>query len=339
MASLMKDAAARSQVLRLVDVLAGLPPAHSKARAASLVREYLSADLRALPVLGRLALRIGASRGLPDVVTSFLANRATQLVARRFIVGAGAHAIERAIGGLERAGRYPSIDLLGEAVLSEDEARTYKRGYEDLLDILGRHPLAGQRTPGDTPALEVSLKLSVLTSQFIPWDPDGTSARVRPVVEELFDAARRRGIGVTVDAEQSTAREVTWRVLRDVLGPDGAFAGWADAGMVVQAYLRDVDEHVAEVARFAAGRAAPMRVRLAKGAYWDYEVITANQRGWPVPVFQDKADTDLACERAVRTLLAAPGVSLCLGSHNLRSHAYAEAVRELMGLPAHAVEH
>jgi RHH-type proline utilization regulon transcriptional repressor/proline dehydrogenase/delta 1-pyrroline-5-carboxylate dehydrogenase len=31
---------------------------------------------------------------------------------------------------------------------------------------------------------------------------------------------------------------------------------------------------------------------LVKGAYWDYETILAEQRGWPYPVFTDKRESD-----------------------------------------------
>src|SRR5581483_6784737 len=40
-----------------------------------------------------------------------------------------------------------------------------------------------------------------------------------------------------------------------------------------------------------------------------------------------------------RLLGAFPRIRLAVGSHNLRSHAYAEAQREAHGLPAGAVEH
>lgn len=262
------------------------------------------------------------------------------MVARRFIVEQGPEAVANVLGKLDRAGRFASFDLLGEAVLSEEEAQRYIHGYVNLLASLGNHRLAGQRTARGALKLEVSLKLTALTAQFRPEDPEGTLDRVRPALERLFAAARDAGVGVTVDAEQYPYRDLTWRIVRETLGSGRPFESWPDAGVVVQAYLRDVEEHVRDVAAFISHRGVPMGVRLVKGAYWDHEVISAEQNGWPASVFQNKGATDIAYERAVRTLLeAAPGVRLAVASHNLRTHAHAEAVAESLGLPRHAVEH
>src|SRR4030042_593612 len=67
-------------------------------------------------------------------------------------------------------------------------------------------------------------------------------------------------------------------------------------------------ERLREIYRQAmtAGARSPRRrstVRLVKGAYWDAERVWAIQRGWPLPVYLDKAETDLAFERQARRLL------------------------------------
>ena len=110
--------------------------------------------------------------------------------------------------------------------------------------------------------------------------------------------------------------------------------------MVVQAYLKDAGEHVQEVIDFARRRDVPFRTRLVKGAYWDYELIIGEQNGWHAPVYRDKGATDLSFEMCTRQFLEEPSpIRLAVGSHNIRSHAYAEAVREAAGLPVGAVEH
>ena len=208
MLSLMGDPQARARVLRLVDALAGLPPVHYRSRAAGLVREYTADGMAGLPLALRAPIKLAASGWMPSLVTSQLAKGATRFVASRFIVDPGSGALERVLAKLEREGRYPSFDLVGEAVLSDQEAQTYRRRYIKLLSRLGDHPLAGQRTRGNAPALEVSLKLSSLTSQFRPEDPDGALQRVRPALEDIFETARRNGIGVTIDAEQYALRDL-----------------------------------------------------------------------------------------------------------------------------------
>ena len=63
-----------------------------------------------------------------------------------------------------------------------------------------------------------------------------------------------------------------------------------------------------------------------KGAYWDTELAHARAEGWPVPVYERKAESDANFERCVRLLHDHHGeVRAAFGSHNLRSLAYAVA--------------
>src|SRR5207249_4027721 len=64
----------------------------------------------------------------------------------------------------------------------------------------------------------------------------------------------------------------------------------------------------------------PLQIRLVKGAYWDSETIVARAEGWPVPVFQTKAETDASYERCARYLVDHAGeVRPAFGSHNVRT--------------------
>jgi RHH-type proline utilization regulon transcriptional repressor/proline dehydrogenase/delta 1-pyrroline-5-carboxylate dehydrogenase len=82
----------------------------------------------------------------------------------------------------------------------------------------------------------------------------------------------------------------------------------------------------------ATARTPPLTVRLVKGAYWDHELVQARQHGWPVPVFEDKRDSDRNFETLTRVLLAArPLLRVAIASHNLRSVAHAIAVNRVSG--------
>ena len=52
----------------------------------------------------------------------------------------------------------------------------------------------------------------------------------------------------------------------------------------------------------AERRGAPITVRLVKGAYWDYEIIRADQMGWPIPVYRSKAMTDVSASPDTATM-------------------------------------
>ena len=75
-------------------------------------------------------------------------------------------------------------------------------------------------------------------------------------------------------------------------------------------------------------------MRLVKGAYWDTETVHARAAGWPVPVYENKAETDANYERCVRLLHDHHGeVRAAFGTHNLRSLAYAVAYARTKGIP------
>ena len=80
-------------------------------------------------------------------------------------------------------------------------------------------------------------------------------------------------------------------------------------------------------------------MRLVKGAYWDSEIAWAKQKGWPIPVFLDKTETDANYERLTRLLLENHDiVDAAFGSHNIRSLAHAIVLAKGLGIPNHGYE-
>lgn len=330
----------RTRLLRYMDVLASLDHDRHGHEAKRLAAEYFGDDFPGLPRPLRWLLRVGRDEHLPAPVVGETARRSAELFARRFITPPGEDSVRETLGYLERHGRAPSFDLLGEAVLSEAEALSYVERYLAMVDQLAHEPQAGRRTASGAPVLQLSIKLSSLTSLFTPLDPEGTIARVRPPLEAIAEAARRAGIGLTVDMEQYAYRDLTWEVFRRTFGRGERLGDWADAGIVLQAYLRSAEADAASMVAFARERGTPFQVRLVKGAYWDFETITAAANRWSAPVWSEKAATDLSFERASALLLDGhPDLRLAVASHNARSHAVAEALAEAAGLPSKTVEH
>ena len=334
------DETFRSRLLRYMDVLASLDYDSSGSEAKRLAREYFGDEFPDLPRPLRWLLRVARNEHLPAPVVGETAERAAELFARRFITPPGVETIGRTLGYLGSHARYPAFDLLGEAVLSDDEAEAYASRYLELIAQLAEDPAAGAETIGGAAMLQVSVKLSSLTAHFSPVDPAGTLERVRPAFEAICHAARDAGVGITVDMEQYEYRDLTWDVFRSVLGSGSILEDWPHAGIVVQGYLRDALAHTEEVIAFAGARGTPFLVRLVKGAYWDYETIIADANRWTSPVHLEKAATDATFEAAAERFIAAhPAVRLAIGSHNARSHAVAEALAEEAGLPTRTLEH
>ena len=330
----------RSRLLRYLDVLASVDYDSSGAEAKRLAHEYFGDEFPELPRALRWFLRIARNDLVPARIVGESARRSAERFARRFITRPGAGTVRATTALLANHGRVPSFDLLGEAVLSDPEAKQYLARYLELIGQLGDDPLAGSFTAGDVFALQVSLKLSSLTAHFSPVDPEGTIARVRPALEAIVEAADGAGVGITVDMEQYAYRDLTWELFRRTFARGERFGGWPGAGIVLQAYLRSAEEDAAALVAFAGERRVPFQVRLVKGAYWDYETIVADAGRWAPPVFVEKSATDSAFERALAQLIDAhPAVHLAVGSHNARAHARAEALAEAAGLPPNTVEH
>jgi RHH-type proline utilization regulon transcriptional repressor/proline dehydrogenase/delta 1-pyrroline-5-carboxylate dehydrogenase len=144
-------------------------------------------------------------------------------------------------------------------------------------------------------------------------------AELLPRVAELARIARERGVGITIDAEESERLELTLDLF-DALSRDGAL------GLAVQAYQK----RALAVCDWLGALRRPISIRLVKGAYWDGEVKRAQQLGMPdYPVFTRKAATDVSYAACAQRLLDAPATLFpAFATHNCRTVA---TILELAG--------
>jgi len=338
----MSDEALKVQLFRFIDAL---PLLRSPADIAQHLREYFAELGPALPPWLRLGLRWLPSHGLGGRLLARAAQSNAERLARKFIAGSNLPEALDVIARLRRRSLGFTVDLLGEATITETEAERYQGEYLELIEGLGeavnRWPaidLIDRDHEGPIPRVNASIKLSSLFSQFDPIDPEGTSAAVRARLRPILRLARRERTFINVDMEQYSFKDLTLRIFKEVLEED-EFRNWADVGIAIQVYLRDCAKDLEDLARWAERRGTPVWVRLIKGAYWDYETINAAQQGWPVPVFSRKWETDANYERLTRFLLENRALLRpAFGSHNVRSLAHAMAVSEHMRLPRGSYE-
>ena len=118
----------------------------------------------------------------------------------------------------------------------------------------------------------------------------------------MLRAARENHAYVHIDMEQNDYRELTFEIFRRVMMED-EFRDYADCGIVVQSYLESAENDLNRMLDWAKKRGTPIWIRLVKGAYWDYENIVAEYRGWPVPVYRRKWQSDDCYERLTRILM------------------------------------
>jgi proline dehydrogenase len=273
---------------------------------------------------GRLALGAASAAGVRHM-------------AHRFIVGTSPADALRDLRELWQHGIASSVDLLGEATVTQAEADRYAGRCAEALDTIA---VAARKWPerevlerdslGPLPRANLSVKVTALTPMLRPDAPevgrDDAARRLRP----LLARARELGAHLHIDMESVDSLETTLELVFELLDEDPDVS----AGVVLQAYLRDSPEHLDRILDWAgrSRRATPLVVRLVKGAYWDHEIVEARQHGWSPPVFEVKADCDRNFEQLTRRLLdARPLVRVALGSHNLRSVAHAVAYNRAAG--------
>ena len=272
-------------------------------------------------------------------------------MAHRFIAAPSPAEAKEELRRLWDAGVGSSVDLLGEATLTEAEADAYASRCNEALGALAGiyadfepQPLLERDPAGRIPRANLSVKITALTPLIRPEAPgrgvEDAAARLRPLLAQ----ARDLGAHLHIDMESLDARETTLELIAEILG-DEAFHDGPSVGVVLQAYLRDAADELEGIiaANRRAQRTAPLTIRLVKGAYWDHEVVEAGLHGWTPPVFAEKAESDRSFEALSRTLidhaLANPSeIRVAIASHNLRSVAHAIAYNRLAGGTDEALE-
>ena len=338
----MSDPSVKVQMFRFVDVLPTLKSSESIARH---LQEYFEDIQSHLPLAARLALEVGDADSLLGKALAVNARNNVRKMAERFIAGNNAEQVYQSVNRLRRQGLAFTLDLLGEAVISEPEAEAYQKSYLDLITNLAplaekwpENDLIDRDDSGFIPRCQVSLKLSALYSQFKPIDPVRSSEAVKGRLRPILRAAREHEAYVHVDMEQSSYKGLTQQIFREVLMED-EFRDWSDVGIVIQAYLADAESDLLQFREWVGERGTPISIRLVKGAYWDYETIHAEYRGWKAPVFRQKWQSDANFEQLTRKLFEERiWLRPQIASHNLRSLAHAVTCAKQMDVPKQAWE-
>jgi RHH-type proline utilization regulon transcriptional repressor/proline dehydrogenase/delta 1-pyrroline-5-carboxylate dehydrogenase len=338
----LDDPLVRVQLFRFIDVLPALKNPDAIRRHLA---EYLSEAGDRVPAWLSLALGLAPAGSLRAQWLAQAARIAAGLMAKKFIAGSTPDEARQTVEALRRRRLAFTADLLGEAVISEAEADRYQETCLALLSALAgplaaspEIPLIDRDQRGPIPRVNLSLKLSSLTAHFEPIHASATIERVAGRLRPILTLARKLGAYIHVDLEQYSYRALSYELFCRVL-EEPEFRDWPDVGIVVQAYQPDAERELQILHDWAVRRGSPITVRLVKGAYWDYEVLTARRLGWPEPVYLQKWQSDAAFERCTRFLIEHHDrLRPAFGSHNVRSLASAAACAESQGLPPAAYE-
>jgi proline dehydrogenase len=177
-------------------------------------------------------------------------------LAERYIAGPTLEDACRVVKTLNAQRKLATIDVLGEEIARDEEARAIMRAYLDVFETIERQELDSG----------VSVKLTALG---LKLDYDLCRQNLEAVVRD----AGRRGNFVRIDMEDSSTTDETLRLYRGLRE-----AGHDNVGVVLQAYLRRTLDDIAALADLQPS------VRLCKGiyveapelAYQGYEEVRAN---------------------------------------------------------------
>jgi RHH-type transcriptional regulator, proline utilization regulon repressor / proline dehydrogenase / delta 1-pyrroline-5-carboxylate dehydrogenase len=338
----MANPGLRVQMFRFIDAI---PALQSKAEIANHFQQYMSEEAVELPSALKAMINFSDPDSFPAQTAAATITKAVETLAFKYIAGSNITEVIKTIDRLRQSGMTYTIDLLGEAVITETEAADYLQNYLDLIEQLTQKAKSWNRQEGidlaageKMPQVQVSVKLTAFYSQFDPLNPVGSKEKVCDRLRILLRRARELGAAIHFDMEQYRYKDLTLQILKELLMED-EFRNCTDLGITLQAYLRDSYQDLQGIIDWAKERGHPLTVRLVKGAYWDQETIKALQNHWSQPVYNQKAATDLNFERMTQLLLENHEYLYgAIGSHNVRSQALACAIAETQKIPPRRFE-
>ncbi|MHC4560744.1 MAG: proline dehydrogenase family protein, partial [Planctomycetota bacterium] len=312
------------QLFRFIDVL---PYLTTEEMLKHHIQEYFSQDENIPAVLRFGAKNAGIGGRLGTKVLGKIIRTNLENMALQFIIG---NTISKTVKNLNRLRRKNfafTLDILGEATVSEKEADSYAENYIRLLEGLqqAQSDWAALGKANSTldwshaPKVNISIKPSALYSQISPADFEGSVEHILGRLKPVYRQVTELNGFMCIDTEMRKYKEIIFAVYRR-LRSDSEFRDYPHLGLAMQVYLKSSDRDIDLMLDWARQRHLPISIRLVKGAYWDYEIVIARQNGWPIPVYTSKAETDAAFERSAEKILRNHDFChLACASHNVRS--------------------
>ncbi|MDX1765169.1 MAG: proline dehydrogenase family protein, partial [bacterium] len=237
----MKDETFKVQLFRFVDVL---PVLKDQKQVTRLLFEYFDQSETVLPDALLWGMRAAATPLASRLVVPAI-RKNLELMAHHFISGKDPDQARKKLNKLRHKGLAFTVDLLGEATLSEKEADAYARRCLQTLQVLSDEVASWKTVPrldqdhrGDIPRLNLSVKLSALSPVFDPICPDRSMGDMKRRLYPILRAAASVDALVNIDLEHYDLKALTFAVFQDMLH-EPEFKEGPALGTVVQAYLRD----------------------------------------------------------------------------------------------------
>lgn len=319
LARLLDDEAGRDLLLDLTDQVLRI---RSPKRAAIRLRDLTQVGVPAsLGPVDRSGLKVLGSVA-PTVPT--VAERAVDWRIEKdtsgVILPAEEEAFSRYVRERRAEGFRLNINVLGEAILSDEEAE------ERCRKVLGRI------TRPDVDY--ISVKISAVCANLDVLAEEDSLTRIADRLRPLYRAAKEHNTFVNLDMEEYRDLELSLRSFMDMLSEPEFFD--LPAGIVLQAYIPDSHAAAERLCAWAnervANGGAPIKIRIVKGANLAMEQVEAEMHDWPQAPYTSKVDVDASYKRLLETILTKgnpEAVRIGCASHNLFEIAWALTMRDL----------
>ncbi len=266
---------------------------------------------------------------MPKVVVPASRVRLRQLVGHLVVqvggAGTGDRALTKRLAAARAQGSQLNLNLLGEAVLGEDEAA---RRRERTAELLRRRDVD-----------YVSVKASSMLAQLAPWDHEASLDRLTEALLPLYRIAqgKKKPAFINCDMEEYKDLDLTVAFFERLC----ALEEIADLeiGIVLQAYLPDSPGALRRVTEAAKARVARggarVKVRLVKGANLAMEAVDAELHHWPQAPYSSKPEVDANYVRLLDQALTpenTAAVRIGVASHNLFHVALAHLLSQARGV-------
>jgi RHH-type proline utilization regulon transcriptional repressor/proline dehydrogenase/delta 1-pyrroline-5-carboxylate dehydrogenase len=282
--------------------------ASNLSRVAPLVPEFLPWYLRGAVRVGGVVAPV-----LPSPVVP-IARRVLREMVGHLVVDARPDKLGPAIAAIRESGARLNLNLLGEAVLGEQEALRRLDGIHELI----RRPDVDY----------VSVKVSAIASHISMWAFDEVVDKVVDRLLPLYLTATSDRTFINLDMEEYRDLDLTIAVFTRILD-DPRLQG-LEAGIVLQAYLPDALPALERLTAWARERVAAggarIKVRLVKGANLAMERVDAVMHDWSLATYDAKVDSDANYIRCLQSALRpenTAAVRIGVAGHNLFDIAYA----------------
>src|SRR6201993_216305 len=255
----MHDEQFKTQLFRFVAVL---PSLRRSSEIIQHLEQYFSGtDDGFHPLVG---VGVGVARLVPWISAPLLRWNVSE-TARQFIAGRNPDEVIATLRKRRAQKIGFTVDVLGEAVVSEAEADEYAARYADLLEKLAcetrdwTEPL--EKNAELFPVVNLSVKISALYSQMSPAAPADAIAHLGTKLRPLLRRAKELGAFINFDMESYALKDLTLRLFKSIFS-EPEFTECPARGLAMQAYLKDCERDLAEIIDWGRHSGSRITIRL-----------------------------------------------------------------------------